>query len=109
MKFINGGINMSNSKMQIVVACGSGVATSTVAADEVKELLKELGIHNYNIVKTSMTELPNLVDSADVILTTNNYKSDEKPSLNIMGFVTGINEERLKSQLTEIFTNLQNS
>ncbi|MGM0924708.1 MAG: PTS sugar transporter subunit IIB [Bacillota bacterium] len=100
---------MANSKIQIIVACGSGVATSTIAADEVKEVLKDLGIQNYNITKASMTELPSLVDGADVILTTNNYKSDEKPSLNIMGFVTGINEERLKSQLAEIFTNLQNS
>lgn len=100
---------MTNSKLQIIVACGSGVATSTIAADGVKEVLKDLGIQNYNITKTSMTELPSLVEGADVILTTNNYKSDEKPSLNVMGFVTGINEERLKSQLAEIFTNLQNS
>lgn len=100
---------MSNSKLQIIVACGSGVATSTIAADGVKEVLKDLGIQNYNITKASMTELPSLVDGADVILTTNNYKSDEKPSLNIMGFVTGINEEGLKSKLAEIFTNLQNN
>jgi PTS system galactitol-specific IIB component len=100
---------MLNSKIQIVVACGSGVATSTIAADGVKEVLKELEIQNYNIVKTSMTELPNLVDSADVILTTNNYKSDEKPCLNIMGFVTGINEDILKSKLTDMFLKLKNN
>lgn len=97
---------MSNSKIQIVVACGSGIATSTIAADGVKEVLKSLGISNYNIVKTSMTELPNLVDSADVILTTNNYKTDDKPCMNVMGFVTGINEEGLKKKLAELFTNL---
>jgi PTS system galactitol-specific IIB component len=99
---------MSNSKIQIVVACGSGVATSTIAADGVKEVLKELGIHNYNLVKTSMNELPNLIESADVILTTNNYKNDEKPCLNIMGFVTGINEDGLKSKLADIFSELTN-
>ncbi|MFF2449430.1 PTS sugar transporter subunit IIB [Neobacillus sp. NPDC058068] len=98
---------MSNSKIQIIVACGSGVATSTIAADGVKEVLKELGIHNYSIIKTSMTELPDLLDSADVILTTNNYKNDEKPCLNIMGFVTGINEDGLKSKLADIFLNLK--
>ncbi|MDN3017943.1 PTS sugar transporter subunit IIB [Paenibacillus sp. BSR1-1] len=92
---------MLNSKIQIVVACGSGVATSTIAADAVKEVLKEVGIANYNLVKTSMTELPNIIDSVDIVLTTNNYKTDEKPHLNIMGFVTGINEEKLKKQLAE--------
>lgn len=97
---------MSNSKIQIVVACGSGVATSTIAADGVKEVLSELGISNYNLIKTSMTELTSLVDSADVILTTNNYKNEEKPCVNVMGFVTGINEDALKSKLADIFQKL---
>ncbi|MBS4210476.1 PTS sugar transporter subunit IIB [Bacillus sp. FJAT-50079] len=97
---------MSNSNIQIVVACGSGIATSTIAADAVTELLKEIGINNYKIIKTSMTELPSHVDSADVILTTNNYKNDEKPCVNIMGFVTGINEDGLKSKLKDLFLEL---
>ncbi|MDK2919945.1 MAG: galactitol system component [Candidatus Petromonas sp.] len=99
---------MANSKIEIVVACGSGVATSTIAADAVKDLLKELGIQNYNLVKTSMTELPNIIDSADVILTTNNYKTDKKPCFNVMSFITGINEESLKSELADIFLKLNN-
>lgn len=97
---------MSNSKIQIVVACGSGIATSTIAADGVIEVLKEQGIQNYNIVKTSMTELPGHIDNADVILTTNNYKTDEKPCLSVMGFVTGINVDGLKSKLAELFQEL---
>lgn len=100
---------MSNSKIQIAVACGSGIATSTIAADGVKEVLKEVGIENYEIIKTSMTELPNMIDNVDIVLTTNNFQTDKKPHLNIMGFVTGINEERLKSQLAEKLLELKNS
>jgi galactitol PTS system EIIB component len=100
---------MSNSKIQIIVACGSGIATSTIAADAVKEVLKEVGIENYNIIKTSMTELPSVIDNADIVLTTNNYKTDEKPHLNIMGFVTGINEAKLKAQLAEKLLQLKNN
>jgi PTS system galactitol-specific IIB component len=106
---IPGGINMSNSKIKIAVACGSGVATSTIAADGVKEVLKEAGIEHYDIIKTSMTELPNIIDNVDIVLTTNNFKTDEKPYMNIMGFVTGLNEEKLKNQLAEKLLDLKNS
>lgn len=99
---------MKKTKLNIVVACGSGIATSTIAADGVEEILKERGIGNYSITKTSMTELPGHIDGADVILTTNNYKTDEKPSVNVMAFVTGINADGLKEKLGELFTELTN-
>lgn len=41
----------------ILVACGSGVATSTLAADEVKSVCAEYGIANVKINKCSMSEL----------------------------------------------------
>jgi PTS system galactitol-specific IIB component len=98
---------MSDQKIQIAVACGSGIATSTIAADAVKGVLKELGIDNYHIVKVSMTELPTVIESVDIVLTTNNYHTTEKPCMNIMGFVTGINEEKLKKQLAEKLLEIQ--
>lgn len=94
------------SKINIAVACGSGIATSTIAADAVKEVLEEENISDYKIIKTSMTELPNVIDQVDIVLTTNNYETDEKPHLNIMGFVTGINEDVLKAQLAELLKSL---
>lgn len=56
-------------KVNILVACGSGVATSTIAADEVKALCKEHGIH-ISLNKCSMTELPSMwiwVNTSDTI------------------------------------------
>ena len=79
-------------KVNILVACGSGVATSTIAADEVKALCKEHGIH-ISLNKCSMTELPSMSKNADIVLTTNNFKGNlDVPLMSIMGFVTGINE-----------------
>ncbi|HBM7351643.1 TPA: PTS galactitol transporter subunit IIB, partial [Klebsiella oxytoca] len=60
----------------ILVACGSGVATSTLAADEVKSVCVEYGIANFKINKCSMSELASEMQSADIVLTTNNYKGD---------------------------------
>lgn len=44
----------------IVVACGSGIATSTVICEGLENLLKENGIA-YNIIQCSITELKSYV------------------------------------------------
>jgi PTS system galactitol-specific IIB component len=98
---------MSNAVLRIAVACGSGIATSSIAADAVKRVLEENGIDKYEIVKTSMAELPDILDSVDLVLTTNKYQTDQKPHLNVMGFVTGINEDQLKSQLADMLRKLR--
>ena len=80
----------------ILVACGSGVATSTLAADEVKSVCAEYGIANVKINKCSMSELASEMQSADVVLTTNNYKGD----------ITGINEAALRKKLGEMLSEI---
>lgn len=96
-------------RVNILVACGSGIATSTVAADEVKALCKEHGIQ-ISLNKCSMTELPSMSQNADLVLTTNNFKGDlEVPVMSIMGFVTGINEDKLKQNLLEKLKDIQDA
>ncbi|MDH2069683.1 PTS sugar transporter subunit IIB [Pantoea sp. GD03673] len=91
----------------ILVACGSGVATSTLAADEVKSVCAEYGISQYKINKCSMSELPSELQHADVVLTTNNYKGDMgKPHMSVAGFITGINEGVLRKKPGELLTDL---
>lgn len=91
----------------ILVACGSGVATSTLAADEVKSVCAEYGISQYKINKCSMSELPSELQHADVVLTTNNYKGDMgKPHMSVAGFITGINEGVLRKKLGELLIDL---
>lgn len=93
---------MSTKKINILIACGSGIATSSLAADEVKSVCRDYGITNYNISKCSMTELQTMSQQADIVLTTNKYKGDlGRPQMNIMAFVTGINEELLRKNLGE--------
>ncbi|EKK8726676.1 PTS sugar transporter subunit IIB [Salmonella enterica subsp. enterica serovar Infantis] len=93
----------------ILVACGSGVATSTLAADEVKSVCAdaEYGIANFKINKCSMSELASEMQSADVVLTTNNYKGDiGKPHMSVAGFITGINEAALRKKLGELLSEI---
>lgn len=96
--------------INILVACGSGVATSTLAADEVKSVCAEYGITSFKINKFSMAELSSEMAHADIVLTTNNYKGDiGKPHMSVAGFVTGINEGALRKKLGELLTELANS
>lgn len=96
--------------INILVACGSGVATSTLAADEVKSVCAEYGITAFKINKCSMVELSSEMAHADIVLTTNNYKGDiGKPHMSVAGFVTGINEGALRKKLGELLTELANS
>lgn len=94
----------------ILVACGSGVATSTLAADEVKAVCSEYGITSYKLNKCSMSELTSEMIKADVILTTNNYKGTiDKPSMNVSAFITGINEDVLRKKLGSLLKELSNN
>ncbi|EMF8580371.1 PTS sugar transporter subunit IIB [Escherichia coli] len=96
--------------INILVACGSGVATSTLAADEVKSVCAEYGITSFKINKCSMAEFSSEMAHADIVLTTNNYKGDiGKPHMSVAGFVTGINEGALRKKLGELLTELANS
>ena len=96
-------------KVNILVACGSGVATSTLAADEVKMICNELGI-NYSISKSSMVELRNQLDGKDLILTTNNFKENlGVKHMSISAFITGIKQDKLIAELKEVLLDIANS
>jgi len=85
--------------VKILVACGSGVATSTVAVQEVKEILKEANI-TADIVHCSLAEIPVKEDYVDIILTTNNYKKAcSKPVLSVFGLIAGLNVEKIKTDI----------
>ena len=55
---------------KIVVACGSGIATSTVVATKVKDLLDSNGVTDYEITKCSIAEAPSQCDGAALLVCT---------------------------------------
>jgi PTS system galactitol-specific IIB component len=85
-----------------MVACGSGVATSSLAADTVAQVAEGAGI-TVHIIKCSMQEMISKQHEVDIVLTTNNYKGSlGKPYLSVFGFLAGIGEEKIKSDLTKL-------
>lgn len=96
-------------QVRILVACGSGVATSTLAAQDVKSVAEEYGV-DYTINKCSMVQLPTMSQQADIVLTTNNYKEDlGRPHMSVIAFVTGIGKDKLRKKLGEQLVEIANN
>ncbi len=84
---------------KIIVACGGAVATSTVAANAIKELCAK---HNIpiEILQIRMTEIESNLDGVDLIVTTMRIKKDfGKPYVNGMPFLSGINVEAAEEKI----------
>jgi galactitol PTS system EIIB component len=85
-----------------LVACGSGIATSTVAQEAVKKILAEANIQA-TITKGSLTEIPVKQDAVDIIFVTSNYNEPtKKPLIKVFGLISGINKEGIKKKIIEI-------
>ena len=53
---------------RIIVACGSGIATSTIISSHLSELLDQHHI-SYELIQCSLQEIDSYVDDADLIVT----------------------------------------
>lgn len=56
-----------NRLINAMVACGSGIATSTVAAGNIQEIFDELGVR-VQLTKCSISDIPANSDGMDIIL-----------------------------------------
>lgn len=91
---------MANS-VRILVACGSGVATSTIAQEAVKKITAEAGI-NATIYKSTMNEIEGRQNDVDLILVTTNYKKPlTKPCLSVFGLISGINKDKIANDILD--------
>lgn len=88
--------------IKILVACGSGVATSTIAQEAVKEIAEKAGI-KAKIVKGTIAEVPAKQKDVDLVLTTANYRQPlEKPYMSVFGLVSGVGRANTEKKLEEL-------
>lgn len=86
---------------RILVACGTGIATSTVVAKAIEEALKERGI-DVITRQCKATEVRSLVDQADLIVTTTQLPSNlGVPIIHTLAFLTGIGKEDAIEQIVK--------
>lgn len=88
-------------KKTILVACGTAIATSTVVAKAIEEALEERGLL-VNIRQCKASEVPSLVDDADLIVTTTPVSVDKDiPVIQTLAFLTGMGKDEVIEQIVE--------
>jgi PTS system galactitol-specific IIB component len=87
----------------ILVVCGTSVATSTVVKETLKEQLPEHGVDVGTISKAKATEAPGKASSGnfDLIVTTTSLNEDrfDIPVIHTTAFMTGIGEEEALQEI----------
>ncbi|EFI85268.1 Galactitol-specific phosphotransferase enzyme IIB component [Listeria grayi] len=92
------------SKYKILVACGAGIATSTVVTDKVERLVKEHNI-DAEVQQIKIAEASSLQEGADLIVSTTILPTTYKiPAIIATSYITGMGMEELDE---EILSHLQ--
>jgi galactitol PTS system EIIB component len=90
-------------KRKVIVACGGAVATSTMAAEEIKELCEANNI-SVELVQCRVNEIETYMDGVDLICTT--AKVDRTfgdiPVVHGMPFISGVGIEALQQKILTI-------
>lgn len=89
-------------KKTIIIACGTGIATSTVATGKVKELCKQNNI-DCEIKQCKISEVKSYADNADLLVTTTiSNKNYDFPVINAQSFLTGINVDQTLEEILDV-------
>ncbi|BAB03910.1 PTS sugar transporter subunit IIB [Halalkalibacterium halodurans] len=87
------------TKKQVLVACGAGIATSTVVNNAIEELARDHSL-DVQLVQIKIAEVSAYVDTADLLVTTAMTKKEYPfPVINARSFLTGIGIEETKQQI----------
>lgn len=88
------------SKINMAVACGGGIFTTTVVTDKIKEILKKEKIQ-FNINPHKITEVPNLT-GYDLIVVTGKTNATNKAGAPVMlglPLFTGVGADEFTEEL----------
>jgi PTS system galactitol-specific IIB component len=100
---------MTGTKKNILVVCGTSVATSTVVAEGLKEELPEHGVEIGTISKAKASEARGKVSSGnyDIIVATTQMDQSkfDIPIVKATSFMTGIGKEDTIEEIAEILKN----
>lgn len=92
---------MSKKKI-VLVACGAGIATSTVVCDRVEKLIYDNKI-NAQVIQCKIAEVVSKESEADLILSTTILPQKYSiPSIRAMAYITDIGAEKLDKEIIEL-------
>jgi len=86
---------------KILIACGAGVATSTVIAGRVTKLCEDHGFR-VNVQQTKVVQLENIAKDYDLIVASTQIPETIKtPYVFGLNYLTGINREKTDAEIIE--------
>ncbi|SDO35468.1 MULTISPECIES: PTS sugar transporter subunit IIB [Halobacillus] len=89
------------AKKQVLVACGAGIATSTVVNGAIEDMAKENNL-DVDLVQIKIAEVGSYEDTADLLVTTAMTQKDYRfPVINARSFLTGIGTEETKKEILQ--------
>jgi len=89
----------------VIVACGAGVATSTILSSAITNLLKEEKI-KYRIIQCSLNEVRMYAKEGDLIVTSMPLKQSYSiPTVLGISFLTGMGEDETKKEILAYLKN----
>lgn len=87
---------------KIVIACGAGLATSSMVKDKVEEILKKNSVR-VKTIQCTLTEVDTYDGEVDLIITTMKVrKKYESPVISGSAYLSGVNEDVVTRQILEI-------
>lgn len=91
---------------KILVACGNGIATSTVVATKIKEFLYNQGKTDIVINQCKLMEVPGKVEGYDLLVTTGQFEGQTKgvPIVKGMPLLIGIGDLELLETISSILS-----
>lgn len=94
------------AKLKVLVACGAGIATSTVVMKRVEDLFKNNNI-DVDIIQIKIAEAKSRESEADMLITTTLLPTEFTiPAIKAMGYLTGINADKVDEQVLEAARNI---
>ncbi|HEY0221312.1 MAG TPA: PTS sugar transporter subunit IIB [Lactovum miscens] len=96
------------SKIKVLVACGAGIATSTVAMKKVEDLFLENHI-DAELMQIKISEAASRQDDADMLISTTILPQEYRiPTVKAIAFLTGIGKDKVEAEILDIVHNLNN-
>ena len=86
----------------VLIACGNGVATSTVVADKVKKICAKEGV-DIQVTQCKMLEIHDKGNDYDLVVTSGKFKDPDvkTPCIMAINLLTGINEKATLQKIAD--------
>lgn len=86
---------------RVLVACGNGIATSTVVASKIRDYAEQEGV-SIMTDQCKLMEVPGKGDNYDLVVTTGQFGGEvDTPVVGGMSLLTGIGQEDTLKEIME--------